>query len=148
MKMRNIVTDSVLCGLSGGWSSPSLRCRSCSPCGFFLAWSSGARAWIFVALVSGACLTCCFWSGAHLQPAVPILRGRDGARAHFATIRSERAAQEGRRKGKSQLPFSFLSFGFCVNACGKAPVGNKIELCKCCRVSRSRDKSSMCYWCN
>jgi len=48
-----------------------------------LAWSSGARAWIFVALVSGACLTCCFWSGARLRPAVPILGGRDGARAHF-----------------------------------------------------------------
>ena len=27
------------------------------------------------------------------------------------------------RRGKSQLLFSFFSFGFCVNACGKAPVG-------------------------
>ena len=37
------------------------------------------------------------------------------------------------RRGKSQLPFSF-HLGFCVNACGKAPVGDKIELYKCCRV--------------
>ena len=46
---------------------------------------------------------------------------RAGARHELGSSRAE-----GRREsGKSQLPFSFLSFGFCVNDCGKAPVGSK-----------------------
>ena len=34
----------------------------------------------------------------------------------------------------SRDSFLFLLFGLCVNDCGKAPVGDKLELFKCCRV--------------
>ena len=68
------------------------------------------------------------------QPVVPIRRGRDRTRAHFATIRPERAGLPGRRGKGSRDSFSLFFYGFCVNACGEAPVGDKIELYKCCRV--------------
>ena len=34
---------------------------------------------------------------------------------------------------RDSLSFSF-HLGFCMNACGKAPVGDTIEQYKCCRV--------------
>ena len=45
-------------------------------------------------------------------------RGTRGARHELGSGRAER-----REKGKSRLLFFF--YGFCVNACGKAPVGLK-----------------------
>ena len=63
-------------------------------------------------------------------------RTRRSARL-FATIRPERVGLPGRRGKGSRDSFSLFFYGFCVNACGKAPVGDKIESFKCCRVSRN-----------
>ena len=61
---------------------------------------------------------------------------REAREARGTNSRGGRQAER-REKGKSRLLFSFL-YGFCVNACGKAPVGINVQLYKCCRVSRSR----------
>ena len=63
---------------------------------------------------------------------------REGREARGTS--SEAVALRDDAKGsRNSLSVSFI--GFCVNACGKAPVGDKIESYKCCRVSRSRGSS-------
>ena len=50
-----------------------------------------------------------------------------------ARARSGRAVVDALQGSRDS--FLFLLFGLCVNNCGKAPVGGKLELFKCCRVS-------------
>ena len=57
-----------------------------------------------------------------------------GARHELGSGRAE-----GRRAKGSRNSLSVSFMGFCVNACGKAPVGDKIESYKCCRVPCRRD---------
>ena len=35
---------------------------------------------------------------------------------------------------RDSFPVFLFYLGYCANACGKAPVGDKVELYKCCRV--------------
>ena len=94
-------------------------------------------------LVSRACLTCCFWSGARFRLAVPILRGRDGACAFLpppvrtsgrtsgptsgptarAGVRHELGSgPRGTTQREVATPFLFLFMGLCKclweGACG------------------------------
>jgi len=58
---------------------------------------------------------------------------RAGARHELGSSRAE-----GRRKGKSQLPFCFF-YGVLCKCLWEGACGLEVNLCKCCRVSRSRD---------
>ena len=70
------------------------------------------------------------------------MRGaHEGARVEERTWLGRRKADEWRVDAEREVatPFLFLFIGFCANACGKAPVGDTVELFKCCRVPRRSD---------
>ena len=80
-------------------------------------------------------------SRAHFPAIVDDDRGRAGtkARAHFAATRPEHAARRNREVA------TFFSFGFMCDCLWEAPVGGYVDQYKCCRLSRSRGNSFMCF---